>query len=160
MCSSDLLQQLRSKIDTIAIRSKNESVTEKTQVYIADTFGELNRFIAGAEFVIMGGSFVPLGGQNILECARQSRAVIFGPYMDNFSDEANLFLEYGAGLQVKDTTELSEKINLLASDKNKCQQLSNNGNHLLGQYSHIIDHYMQELATLCPCFKNSSQPDN
>lgn len=149
----NIVNQLAQKVEYIAIRSKGEPVTNQTQVYIADTFGELNNFIAGAEFVLMGGSFVPLGGQNILECAQQTKAVIFGPHMDNFNDEASLFIEHDAGIQVKDTNELVEKINLLANNKARRQELGNNGRQLLGQYSHIIDDYMQELESLCPTFK-------
>ena len=151
----DILQQLTAKAEHIAIRSRDETVTEQTQIYIADTFGELNRFIAGARFVIMGGSFVPLGGQNILECARQRRAVIFGPHMDNFSDEARLFIQHQAGMQVRDTNELSEAISQLSDDQAKCRQLGEHGQQLLDKYSHIIDDYMQELEQLCPCLKHS-----
>lgn len=151
----NIIQQLGPKVEHLAIRSKDEPVSDKTQVYIADTFGELGRFIAGADFVIMGGSFVPLGGQNILECAQQAKAVIFGPHMDNFKDEASLLLEHGAGLQAKDTTELTRHINSLCSDKPRCQEMGQNGSQLIDQYSHIIDDYMQELETLCPSFRKS-----
>ena len=148
-----IIQQLGSKVEYIAIRSRDEMVNHKTQVYIADTFGEMGRFIAGAQFVIMGGSFVPLGGQNILECAQQARAVIFGPHMNNFNDEASLFIEHDAGLQAKDTNELSGLINSLANDRNRCQELGKNGAQLLEQYGHIIDDYIQELEILCPSFR-------
>lgn len=151
----NIVQQLEHKVEHIAIRSKGQPVTDNTGVYIADTFGELAGFIAGADFVIMGGSFVPLGGQNILECAQQARAVIFGPYMDNFSDEARLFVEHQAGIQVQDTHELITQINRLSADGEKRREFGDNGCRLLEQYGHIIDDYMQELETLCPAFKGS-----
>lgn len=151
----NILQQLAPRIEHIAIRSRNEPVTDKTEIYIADTFGELGRFIADAEFVIMGGSFVPLGGQNILEAARHSKAVIFGPHMKNFNDEARLFLEHAAGLQAQDAKELTLHINLLASDKNLCDETGANGIRILAKYSHIIDDYMRELETICPAFRQT-----
>ena len=96
---SEILAQLnRFKLD-IAIRSKKEPVTSQTDIYIADTIGELKQFIAGSEFVLMGGSFVQKGGHNILEVAQLGKAVIFGPDMRSFKDEAELFLQYNAGIQ-------------------------------------------------------------
>lgn len=151
----DILRQLADKVAQLAIRSKGQAVTADTQVYIADTFGELNGFIAAADFVIMGGSFVPLGGQNILECARLGKAVVFGPHMANFADEARLFVEHQAGIQVGDTEELISQINRLSSDPASCTQLGENGRRLLAQYSHILDDYLQELQALCPAFKGS-----
>lgn len=155
----DRLDKILKQIDfnqyPTAIRSKNQSITDKTKIYIADTFGELNRFIAGADFVIMGGSFVPLGGQNILECARQSKAVIFGPYMDNFRDEAELFINNNAGVQVENTEKLSETISLLANDKQRCNSLGEHGYQLLTQFNHIIDDYSKELNSLFEHLKSS-----
>ena len=87
-----IIKQLDKFNLNTAIRSRNEPLTEDTQLYIADTFGELVSFIKGAEFVIMGGSFVNKGGQNILEVAQANKTVVFGPYMANFKDEAQLFV--------------------------------------------------------------------
>ena len=145
-----ILPQLDLQAGHLAIRSRGETVTAATRIYIADTFGELTSFIAGAEFVIMGGSFVPRGGQNILECAKQSKAVVFGPHMTNFMDEAELFLAHQACMQAGDTKELTKLINLLSGDREKSRQMGRNGIALTRRYGHIIDDYMQELKTLCP----------
>lgn len=143
-------KQLAAKVTDTAVRSKNEPVLATTQVYIADTFGELGGFIAGSRFVIMGGSFVPLGGQNIIEVAQQGKAVVFGPHMKNFADEADLFLQHEAGIQVQDTTELAEQIEWLLNNPEQCQQLGEHGQQLLQEFSHIIEDYVTELEQLCP----------
>lgn len=149
-----ICKQLKHLNGEIAIRSKGEKVTDSTQIYLADTFGELSGFIAGSEFVIMGGSFVPLGGQNILEVGQQGKAVVFGPHMDNFKDEAALFVEHEAGLQLADTAALPEQIERLLQDSKRCQQLGQNGQRLLQSYSHIIDDYVTELEQLSPDLLN------
>ncbi|MDH5445816.1 MAG: LpxL/LpxP family Kdo(2)-lipid IV(A) lauroyl/palmitoleoyl acyltransferase [Gammaproteobacteria bacterium] len=150
-----ILQQLSPLVDHTAIRSRNETVNDTTQVYIADTFGELNQFIAGSEFVIMGGSFVPLGGQNILEVAQQSKAVLFGPNMENFSDEARLFVEHNAGIQCRDESELSTQIDRLFNNKEQSLEIGKNGAQLLAQYGDIVECYIGELKEICPSFNDS-----
>jgi 3-deoxy-D-manno-octulosonic-acid transferase len=57
-----------------------------TQIYIADTLGELGLFYRATNFAFLGGSLVPHGGQNPLEAARLNTAVLTGPYTQNFED--------------------------------------------------------------------------
>src|SRR5258708_3162124 len=67
-------------------RSAGASPGPDTDVYIADTMGELGLFFRLAKIVFMGGSLVPHGGQNALEAARLGCAVILGPHMFNFTE--------------------------------------------------------------------------
>ena len=98
----DILSQIPFSDMTIAIRSRNEKVKDKTQVYIADTYGELNQWIEHSEFVFMGGSLVDHGGQNFLEAALHGKTIIVGPYMYNFISETEEFLKKNALLMVKE----------------------------------------------------------
>lgn len=83
----DIEAALQAEGIRLARRSRGEAVHADTEVYLADTMGELTALMAGAEVVIMGGSFVPHGGQNLLEPARLGRATVVGPHMDNFRAE-------------------------------------------------------------------------
>ena len=83
----DIEAALRAEGIDMARRSRGDAVTANTEIYLADTMGELTALMAGAEVVIMGGSFVPHGGQNLLEPARLGRATVVGPHMDNFRAE-------------------------------------------------------------------------
>lgn len=85
-------------------------VEELPPVILLDTMGELARLYAAGTIVYVGGSLVPIGGHNVLEAAAYARPVLFGPHMGNFAEMARLFLEQGAGLQVRDGTELAEQI--------------------------------------------------
>ena len=53
-------------------------------IVILDAIGELASVYAAADVVIMGGSFIPHGGQNPLEPAYWRKAIVCGPYMENF----------------------------------------------------------------------------
>jgi len=85
-------------------------VEELPPVILLDTMGELAKLYAAGTIVYVGGSLVPIGGHNVLEAAAYARPVLFGPHMGNFAEMARLFLEQGAGLQVRDATELGEQI--------------------------------------------------
>lgn len=67
-----------------ARRSRGELPAKDTNVYIADTMGELGLFYRLVPFAFIGGSLVPHGGQNPLEAARLGAAVLAGPHTDNF----------------------------------------------------------------------------
>tara|TARA_Y100000590_G_scaffold75479_1_gene83351 strand:+ start:473 stop:1717 length:1245 start_codon:yes stop_codon:yes gene_type:complete len=70
----------------IAYRSKGQDIMPNTNIYIADTVGELNLFYELANFIFIGGSLVRHGGQNPLEAAFLGKAVIHGPNIKNFAD--------------------------------------------------------------------------
>jgi 3-deoxy-D-manno-octulosonic-acid transferase len=61
-------------------RAAGEAVSDQTQVYIADTLGELGLFYRLARFCFLGGTLVPMGGHNPLEPAVLERAVLAGPH--------------------------------------------------------------------------------
>ncbi len=63
---------------------------------LLNTIGELASFYSLSDIVIMGGSFIPKGGHNILEPAYWSKPVITGPYMHNFPLSQEFFREGGA----------------------------------------------------------------
>lgn len=68
----------------VAQRSRDEPITAETDVYLADTIGELGLWYRLAETVFVGGSLVPHGGQNLLEPAKLDCAILSGPHTDNF----------------------------------------------------------------------------
>ena len=149
-----ILRELKPLDLKLATRSKNEVITDQTQIYLADTFGELNQFICGSQFVIMGGSLKPFGGQNILEVARSGKGVIFGPHMDNFNNEATLFLQYEAGLQVKTGADLSAAIARLLSEPERASALGKQGLALMAEAGDMAERYLTELETLLPVFQS------
>src|SRR6185437_12001804 len=70
----------------VALRSLEELPTAKTDIYIADTMGELGLFYRLAPIVFMGGSLVEHGGQNPIEAIKLGAAIAHGPHVFNFTD--------------------------------------------------------------------------
>ncbi len=75
------------------------------QVTVLDTIGELAAAYRLGTLVFVGGSFVPRGGQNVLEPAGQGKPVLFGPHMENFKDSVQVLVGRG-GIQVSTPEQL------------------------------------------------------
>jgi 3-deoxy-D-manno-octulosonic-acid transferase len=76
---------------------------------VLDTFGELGKIYAVCDVAIIGGSFVPLGGQNLLQPLAHGKPVIHGPYMNNFRDVAALAKEARVAWVARDAEELAQR---------------------------------------------------
>ncbi|TWI63365.1 3-deoxy-D-manno-octulosonic-acid transferase [Desulfobotulus alkaliphilus] len=79
-------------------------------VLFLDTMGELRSLYALADVVFCGGSLVPAGGQNLLEAAAWAKPILFGPSMEDFSEEKKLLTEAGAAFEIRDADTLSQKL--------------------------------------------------
>ena len=147
--AKNILQQLEATQLNVAVRSRGDAVTAQTDVYLADTLGELPALINGAELVFMGGSLVPVGGHNILEPARAGKAILFGPHMRNFADEARALLAADAAVQVRDAAELREHITRLLDDPQRRKELGEHAQALLLQHADIADRYLAAVIHHC-----------
>ena len=68
-----------------SLRSREELPTGATDIYVADTLGELGLFYRLSDIVFMGGSLVAHGGQNPIEAVKLGAAIVHGPHVFNFS---------------------------------------------------------------------------
>jgi 3-deoxy-D-manno-octulosonic-acid transferase len=92
---------------TLTRRSAWASNTPSTadaeaDVWLGDTLGEMPAFYAAAGVALLGGSFAPLGGQNLIEAAACGCPVVMGPHTFNFAQAAELALAAGAAVRVAD----------------------------------------------------------
>ncbi len=77
------------------------SAADTGDVLVVDQFGKLDSLYRAADLVVMGGTFVPHGGHNMLEPARWGAPIVFGPSIDNFRDIAIGLLDRGAAVMVR-----------------------------------------------------------
>ena len=103
----------------VALRSADQPITKETNIYIADTLGELGLFYRLCDVVFMGGSLVTHGGQNPLEPARLSCAILTGPHTHNFVDiYQQLETEHGC-IRIKNADDLAAQLSTLFANKEK-----------------------------------------
>lgn len=91
---------------TLARRSQWEAqptlIDLSADVWLGDTLGEMAAYYGASDAALLGGSFAPLGGQNLIEAAACACPVLMGPHTFNFDEAATLALEAGAALRCDD----------------------------------------------------------
>ena len=105
----------------------------KIEAVLVDTMGELLNFYAACDVAVVGGSFVDVGGHNILEPIVAGAAVVFGPNMSNFRQIAELVAGQNAGHQVRSADELIFIVKELLDEPELRMKFVNNGRMLMEQ---------------------------
>ena len=83
-------------------RSESASIAPDTLVWLGDTMGELFAYYAAADLAYVGGSLVPLGGQNLIEACAVGCPVLVGPHTFNFAEATDDAVAAGAARRVAD----------------------------------------------------------
>ena len=96
--------------------------TKKTIILI-DTVGDLGTIYSLSNYVFVGKSLVPSGGQNMMEPAGLGKPVIFGPHTFNFKEEADLLLKNDAAKVVKTEEELFETIEFFIKNPDMTEEM-------------------------------------
>ena len=108
-----------------AVRSTGEAIEPETEVYLADTLGEVGLFLRLADVAVMGGGFVRgVGGHNPLEPARLGVGVISGPHVANFADIYAEMAEAGGALIADDGPALSLALAGVFEDRARLEALN------------------------------------
>lgn len=97
----------------VAQRTLNENIDDLTDVYMADTIGEMGLFLRLAQVAFVGRSLKAHGGQNPLEPAMTGTAIISGKNVKNFRDSYKNLLEAGAVRLVADEKMLAANVEYL-----------------------------------------------
>jgi 3-deoxy-D-manno-octulosonic-acid transferase len=100
----------------VARRSDNPAIRPDTEIYVADTVGELGLFYRLSPVVFIGGTLIPHGGQNLLEAAKLGCAIIHGPSMTNFTAIADEMRQAGATEIIGDADGLAPAAGRLLRD--------------------------------------------
>jgi 3-deoxy-D-manno-octulosonic-acid transferase len=98
----------------VARRVAGEAIGPETEIYLADTLGELGLFFRLAGIAFIGGSLVGKGGHNPFEAARLDCAILHGPDMANCAGMADALA--GAAETVRDAETLAHAIGRLLAD--------------------------------------------
>jgi len=114
-------------------------------IILVDQMGILGSLYRIADIAIIGGSFIPHGGQNPLEAIYWEKPVIFGPSMENFPFIKD-FLEKGSCLQVKEE-ELKDILEDLLKNPDKRAELGKKAYQILKQKTGATEKILNLLKT-------------
>lgn len=139
-----------------ALRSQGSEPDRDTDLYLADTLGEMGLFLRLADVVVMGGSFSaslekpPVGGHNPLEPARLSKPAVTGPDMTNWAAVTEALVQAG-GLAVVDAPwDLPAVIAPLLADDAAAKAMGERGRRAAAEAGSGLDRLWETLVPLLP----------
>jgi 3-deoxy-D-manno-octulosonic-acid transferase len=87
------------------------------RVLLGDSMGEMGAYYAAADIAFIGGSLLPLGGQNLIEACAIGTPVLIGPHVFNFTQATRDAVAAGAAVQVDDPADLGRVLRELFDDR-------------------------------------------
>jgi 3-deoxy-D-manno-octulosonic-acid transferase len=125
--ASGLKVLLRSEVDLDGADLQNR-IDLKTAVVLGDSMGEMPLYYSASDLVVMGGSLMPLGGQNLIEACAAGCPVILGEHTFNFQQASQDAIDCGAAMRVKGNgsmaVELADAMRSILQDKGRRQAMS------------------------------------
>ena len=119
-----------------------------TQVVLGDSMGEMPFYFGAASVCLLGGSFAPLGGQNLIEACACACPVVMGPHTFNFAQAAQLALQDGAAVRVQDMAQAVSTAYQLAMDPQACQRKSALATEFAAHHQGAVARCLQLMQTL------------
>ena len=133
---------------TVERRAQGALPTAETQVYVADTLGELGLFYRAVNFVFLGGSLVPLGGHNPLEAAILGRSVLTGPHIENFEESFRTLLSAQGNEPISTAKQLAQEILLLLSKPDMANERGKRAKAAVSQLAGALNQTMDAAEEL------------
>ena len=130
----------------VRLRSRGEAPDAATDIYVADTVGELGLFYRLAPIAFVGGSLVAHGGQNLLEPAKLGCAVLHGPDMANFAAIVTEMREAAATETVGDAASIAAAVGRLLADESLRQERAAAAAEVARRKANILDAVTGALA--------------
>jgi len=118
------------------------------RVHLGDTMGEMAFYYAACDVAIIGGSFMPLGGQNLIEALAAGAPVIFGPSMFNFAEASRLALEAGAAIQTAGPAAAVRSARELLADSARRATMREAGKQLCALHRGATQKHLAVLSSL------------
>ena len=142
----EIAEALSRRGFSVALRTRNDAIHEETDVYVADTLGELGLFYRLTPIAFLGGSLVPHGGQNPIEPVRLDTAVLHGPHVHNFADIYAALDRAGRAEVVRSSEGLAKALDELFADPTAMRRRATKAAEALSSFSGALDATMRALS--------------
>ena len=131
-------------------RSAGGQPSRNTDVYVADTMGELGLFYRLSRQALIGGSFIEHGGQNPLEAIQLNCAVMTGPSMFNFAEVVADFINCDAPFAMASPEEVIEKLAVLLATPELAIALAEKQKSILAMKAGVLDLVFGSVSDFLP----------
>src|SRR5262245_1570946 len=118
------------------------------RVLVLDSRGELPAIYRDAVVAFVGGTFVPIGGHNLLEPAQWAKPVLFGPYTDHCAEIADLLVQAGGGLRVSHAEDLTRQVMALFSDDQERERMGRLARQVVEQNQGALQQTLEAIERL------------
>jgi 3-deoxy-D-manno-octulosonic-acid transferase len=129
------------------LRSRDELPIAATDIYVADTMGEMGLFYRLSPVVFMGGSLIEHGGQNPIEAIKLGASVVHGPHVFNFADVYEALDGAGGARLAQSREALVKQLGQLLADPGARSRVLGAGERVVSQLGGALD---RTLASLEP----------
>ncbi len=145
-----IAEQLKALALAVALRSEGTLPGPKTDIYVADTIGELGLFYVLAPVAFIGGSLAERGGQNPVEPIKLGAAVLTGPNWQNFPDTYAKLLRAEGCKEVKDAASLAAAALELLDDANARRAMTERASRAIAAMGGALPRTLAELEAYLP----------
>jgi len=137
--------QLVARGFTVAMRSAGEPITADTDIYLADTLGELGIFYRIAPIAFIGGTLVPVGGHNPIEAAQLNVAILHGPHVHNAAEIYAALDRTGRAEVIRSSEQLARVLDDLFADPHAMRRRATKAAEALTSFTGALDGTMRAL---------------
>lgn len=147
-----------------ARRSQGQAICDKTDIYLADTLGELGLFLRLADVVVMGGSFAPalgggsVGGHNPLEPARLAKPIVAGPDASNWQSVTRMLKQAGGLVSVLSPAELPAVVGPMLADPDAARDMGERARRAAVEAAAGLDRLWLALQAHLPAAPRGARP--
>jgi 3-deoxy-D-manno-octulosonic-acid transferase len=145
-----LVPELEAMGLTVALRSSGALPEPATDIYVADTIGELGTLYASARLAFVGGSLIPHGGQNPIEAVRHGAVVVSGPVTHNFADAYSALVAAGGAEIVPTADALGPALGKLLADPARLAAMRSRADAALAALSGALERTVAALLPFLP----------
>jgi 3-deoxy-D-manno-octulosonic-acid transferase len=110
---------------------------------ILDTMGELSRMYSFCDIAFIGGSLIPEGGHNPLEPAAFGKPILFGPYMDDFTEISSDLLEKNAAIVCHDENDIFDILKYLLTNSTLRKEMGEHAQALVLQHRGVTMRHLE-----------------
>lgn len=141
-------QTPNSKLQPPSLQPRASSLIQPFRILLVDTVGELENWWGTASLGFVGGSFMPRGGQSMIEPAAYGVATCFGPQTWNFRETVQLLLAHDAAVVVPDRAGLVAFLRAMLHDPQAAAVLGQRAKTLVAAQQGATERTLQLLSEL------------